>query len=268
MRRCALRAGWLGVAGLIGGCVSADVAPTVRILSPVDGQVFAGFASVPVRFAVDDDQASVTVEVSVDGELVATVVGSGCNRGCVVSAVVPAEDLAEGEHEITAVAEDLNGRTTDAEPARFEVRDVPYVHSIAVNEDMEGPLDGPGLEVEVHLLHDATAVWTGCAPLFDVQQAGVLHEDLNAVFLANEAGDPVLFTDIGLEVFRVVVIESDGGQHCPIWPALTETLESDVDGLYGISPPIDFSLLYSGPIRPTVSGVTGLEIRRGRPFGR
>ncbi|MEZ4318361.1 MAG: hypothetical protein R3F61_12695 [Myxococcota bacterium] len=254
---------------LLVGCAGPDVAPTLLIRSPGPETELAGYATVNAVFAVEDDRNDpVSIEFFVDDGDTMTVTGDDCARGCTITASIPGTDLEDGMHTLTATVTDAGGQSSETiGPVEFFVHDIPFVSSIAVLDSQEGGLNGPNLEVEVHLLDDDTAQWLGCAPLEEVQQDDVQYDGLAVPFIANESGALVHFLDIGFEVVRVVVIESDNDEHCPIWPALTETLESDVDDLYGISPPIDLSLLFSGPIHPSVANVTGLTIERGRPFG-
>jgi hypothetical protein len=249
-------------------CAGPDVEPTIAIRSPAQEAVLAGYANIGAVFSVEDDSDEpVAVTYIVDELDPVTVTGDGCSRGCQITAQIPTEDLESGEHTITASVQDSNGNEVSVdEPVTFSVHDIPYVSSIAVRDTQEGGLNGPNMEVEVHLLDDDTAEWLGCAPMDEVQQDDVQYEGLVVPFIRNEAGDPVLFEDIGFEIVRVVVIESDNNEHCPIWPALTEELESDVDDLYGISVPIDLSLLFSGPVDVAVPNTTGLRIERGRPL--
>ncbi|MCB9679025.1 MAG: hypothetical protein H6737_28245 [Alphaproteobacteria bacterium] len=254
----------------LAGCAGPDIVPTIDIRSPADASVLAGYATIGAVFAVEDDRNDpVLVEYQVDDREIVEVEGDNCARGCRVTTPIPTVELDDGEHTITARVTDVRGNESEwTEPVPFTVFDIPYVTSLAVLDSQESGLNGPDIEVEVHILHDETAEWLGCAAMEEVQQDDVLYEGLSVPFLANEAGDLVAFRDIGFEVVRFVVIESDNNEHCPIWPALTDTLESDVDDLYGISPPIDLSLLFSGPIQPSVPNTTGLGIDRGRPFGR
>ncbi len=253
---------------MVGACTGPDVEPTLEIRSPAQDATLAGFANIGAVFSVEDDSDEpVAVTYILDEGDPVTVTGENCSRGCSVTAQIPTEDLDNGLHTITASVTDINGNEVSVDtPVEFAVHDIPYVSSIAVLDTQEGGLNGPNMEVEVHLLDDDTAEWLGCAPLEEVQQDDVQYDGLVVPFIRNEAGERVLFEDIGLEIVRVVVIESDNNEHCPIWPALTEELESDVDDLYGISPPLDLSLLFSGPVDVAVPNTTGLRLERGRPL--
>jgi len=258
----------LPIALLAVACTGPDTAPTIIIRSPANESIAAGVATISALFSVEDDSNdTVEVEFSIDEGEPVVVTGEDCARGCAITTAIPTEELAEDLHTMTARVTDFGGQSTDAEPVEFSIFDIPYVRSLAVLDSQESGLNGPGLEVEVHLLDDETAQWLGCAPMTEVQQDGVLYEDLAVPFLANEAGDLLLYKDISFNVVRVVVIESDNNEHCPVWPALTPELKSDVDDLYGISPPVDLSLLFSGTVEPSVLNTTGLSIGKGRPIG-
>ena len=63
-----------------------------------------------------------------------------------------------------------------------------------------------------------------------------------------------------------MVIESDGGDHCPLVPDLTDLLEDDVDQVYGVSVTQDLSVLFNNEsLVISNRDFNGLVVTKGRP---
>lgn len=114
----------LGAGTLIRDEFLRDDPPALRVLQPTDGTVVSG-GSVPVDVRTADDGGAVDVQVSVDGQpLASTGVGE-------VSAAWDASSAAEGEHRLRVVATDGAGQSTTVE------------RSILVRRGAPAPPDAP-----------------------------------------------------------------------------------------------------------------------------
>lgn len=251
-------------------CGRPDVAPTLEIRSPSAESEFDGYANLDVRVAVEDERNDpVEVEFFIDGELVGSAEGEKCKGGCQVNGLASTLDFADGEHLLTAAVTDSNGtRTelTDEEGVLFEIWDVPYVDTIAVHNSQEAGLNGPDIEVEVHVLDEESALYRGCAALEDIEEDDLPYEELGAPFVYNTEGAMLRFADIAFTPVRMVVIESDNGDHCPEWPEITDLLDDDVDEVYGVSQTVDLSLLFNDEeVTITNADFSGLVVKKGRP---
>lgn len=258
---------------LVVACGRPDMIPTIEIRSPADEAEADGMANLDVRVAVEDESNKpVTVEFFIDGESAGTIEGDGCRNGCQINGYASTEGFEDGEHVLTATVTDVNGNTStmeDEEGVRFTVYDVPYVDTIAVHETNEGVLDGPDVEVEVHILDEESNLYRGCAALDEVQEDDLPYEELDKPFVYNTDGALLRFADIAFTPVRVVVIESDNGDHCPEWPELTELFTDDRDEIYGLSQTQDLSVLFNAEeVVIAADDFSGLVLKKGRPLNR
>ena len=190
----------------------------------------------------DEDGGPLYVEVLIDGaragqaHTVEVSCGrwSGCDREWSVD--VPVDDLPEGEHLLEVVAVDLEGLVGELyAPVPVEVSDGLFVDEIEVLDSQEDGFNGPGLEVEAHLVDAATGVSIGCKRLFEVQEDGVRTVIGDGMLrVTNEEG---AWVGLAMSAWRdrevqIAVYESDQGRHCPLPPELEG---GDVDDLYGVS---------------------------------
>lgn len=254
-------------------CGRPDMVPTIEIRSPAEEAELDGYAFIDVRVAVEDESNQpVTIEYFIDGESAGTAEGDGCRGGCQVNGFASTEGFEDGHHVLTASVTDSRGNTVtvpDEEGVVFFVYDVPYIDTIAVHNTEEGGLNGPDMEVEVHILDEDTALYRGCAALTEVQEDDLPYEDLDKPFVYNTDGALLRYADIAFTPVRIVVIESDSGRHCPEWPELTELYETDVDQRYGITPSQDLSVLFNNEeIVLSNADFSGLVLKKGRPINR
>lgn len=251
-------------------CGRPDTPPTLEIRSPTADMEYDGYARFDVRLAIEDESNDpVEVEVLIDGELAGTAEGEKCRNGCSVEVSASTEGVMDGHHLLTAAVTDSNGNRVEIleeDAVVFSVFDVPYVDTLAVTNTRENLLDGPDIEVEVHILDDESALYRGCAALPIVQEDDLPYEDLAAPFVYTAAGGVLRYMDIAFTPVRFVVIESDGGEHCPSVPDLTDLLEDDVDQVYGVSVSQDLSVLFNNEsLVISNRDFNGLAIKKGRP---
>ena len=262
-----MRLTWMLLA--LTACFGPDVNPTIAIRSPNSNTDLAGYGTIEVRSSIEDERnGELITEVFVDGEPAGETTAEGCRGGCSVAVQISTAELDVGTHLLEARVTDPGGKQGEAEPVEFVVADVPYVDQIAVHNVHEGLLDGTELEVEVHLLDDHTNQYVGCASLPKVQQPDLPYEDLKTPFVYTSEGAVLLWETVQLSTIRVVVIESDGGDHCPSWPALTDLLETDVDDRLGVTGPVDFSVLFNDDLNLASEDFSDLVLKRGRPLGK
>lgn len=117
-----------------------NTAPTVSVTSPADGAAVSG--SVTVAASASDNTAVTSVAFKVDG----TSIGTDSNGSDGWSVQWSANSVANGPHEITAVATDRGGNSTTSSPVAITVTTPPLL-SIPVaqgTDDADELQDGSG----------------------------------------------------------------------------------------------------------------------------
>lgn len=179
-------------------------APQVNITAPVEGatiNVLEEVSSIDIRFEVVDDIEVATVEVMVNGNLIATMDEFMDYR--IVKEQVSYDNVTNGDHTVTVKATDLAGNTT-SKTVNFS-KEPPYTPKfLALGEYIYMPFDGAYIDLMTLTEADVignpgfsnnaflgTGAYKGASDSYlNLPFDGNIGKEFTAAFWYNVSGDP------------------------------------------------------------------------------